>query len=98
MSCSEGGGGAVLQAMQFNCFPIVCESTALRGQQFGLVLKTKRREDLLKELNECLKNIQELPDNILEEMAVNSGAYSRKNHSRKAYSESFKKLLKMIHG
>lgn len=97
LSCSEGGAGAVLQAMQFNCFPIVCESTALRGQEFGIVLKGRRREELLQELNLSLIEIKALPDSVLEEMTITSSEYSRKHHSRHAYTDSFNNLLSLVH-
>ncbi len=97
LSCAEGGGGAVLQAMQFNCFPIVNKSTALRGHEFGILLEADKREDLLNELKKSLDLIRNLTGKKLEQMATASGQYSRKNHSRKAYAVSFKELLSKIH-
>jgi hypothetical protein len=97
VSCAEGGAGAVLQAMQFNCFPIVNKSTALRGEEFGIVLKGNTRRELLEQLIESLDEIRNLPIKYLKEMTEASGEYARKNHSRKAYSDSFKELLKIAH-
>ena len=97
LSCAEGGAGAVLQVMQFNCFPIVNKSTALRGEEYGIVLKGNTRNDLLEQLIESLNEIRNLPIKYLREMTESSGEYSRKNHSRKAYADSFRELLKIAH-
>ncbi|CAN5353006.1 hypothetical protein BH09BAC2_BH09BAC2_15970 [soil metagenome] len=96
LSCSEGGAGAVLQVMQFDCFPIVNEATALCGQEFGILLQGTKREDLLHSLKSGLSEIRNKPVEELEKMALASGEYARKNHSRKSYSESFKKLINTL--
>lgn len=92
-SAAEGGAGAIIQAMQFGCIPVVNDSTALRGQHTGFFLKGETPKELISSIGEVLKNIATIPDQELSEKSAAVRAYANLNHSRAAYSQSFSQLL-----
>lgn len=95
-SAAEGGAGAIIQAMQFGCIPIVNQSTALRAQETGFLLEGDTSLELLVAINKTLNYLSDMSDSALIEKSGIVREYANKNHSRYAYSESFKKLIKVV--
>ena len=92
-SAAEGGAGAIIQAMQFGCIPIVNDSTALRGQDTGFYLKGQTSNELVNSIQEVLKKIATISDQELVEKSAAVRTYANLNHSREVYSQSFRRLL-----
>ncbi|MEO6327868.1 MAG: glycosyltransferase [Ginsengibacter sp.] len=95
-SAAEGGAGAIVQAMQFGCIPIVNDSTALRGQDTGFFLQGKTPLELISSINEVFGTIAGMPDQALCEKSETVRAYANKNHSRDAYSKSFRQFIDLL--
>lgn len=92
-SAAEGGAGAIIQAMQFGCIPIVNKSTALRGEHTGFLLQGTKPRELINDLVDTLKLLENLKEHELQQMSATVRSYAYSNHSKQAYSDSFKKLL-----
>ena len=92
-SAAEGGAGAIIQAMQFGCIPIVNDSTALRGQHTGFLLQGQSPKELISSIRQVLKYIGDMSENELAEKSVAVRSYANANHSRAAYSQSFRQLI-----
>jgi glycosyltransferase involved in cell wall biosynthesis len=92
-SAAEGGAGAVIQAMQFGCIPVVNDSTALRAQHLGFLLQGQTPVQLKSSIQEVLENIADMTEQELCERTAAVRAYANKNHSRDAYSKSFSQLI-----
>ena len=92
-SAAEGGAGAIVQAMQFGCIPIVNDSTALRGQHTGFFLNGQSPKELINSIRQVLKNIGDMSAQELAEKSATVRSYANLNHSRTAYSNSFKQLI-----
>ncbi len=95
-SAAEGGAGSIIQAMQFGCIPIVNDSTCLRGERMGFNLKGQTPFQLMSSIQEVLENIEGMSEQELSEKSDAAREYANKNHSRDAYSESFKQLLQFL--
>ena len=92
-SAAEGGAGAIVQAMQFGCIPIVNDSTALRGQHTGFLLKGQYPKELVGSIRQVLKDISDMSVLELAEKSAAVRSYANVNHSRAAYSQSFRQLI-----
>ena len=92
-SAAEGGAGAIIQAMQFGCIPIVNDGTALRGQHTGFLLQGQSPKELISSIRQVLKYIGDMSENELAEKSVAVRSYANANHSRAAYSQSFRQLI-----
>ena len=92
-SAAEGGAGAVVQAMQFGCIPIVNDSTALRGQHTGFFLNGQSPKELINSIRQVLKNMGDMSAQELAEKSATVRSYANLHHSRTAYSNSFKQLI-----
>jgi glycosyltransferase involved in cell wall biosynthesis len=95
-SAAEGGAGAVVQAMQFGCIPVVNNSTALRGQHTGFHLKGEISLQLISSITEILETIAGMSEKDLYEKSAAVRAYANKNHSKNAYSSSFSQFIDLI--
>ena len=92
-SAAEGGAGAIIQAMQFGCIPIVNDSTALRGQHTGFFLQGQSPKELMRSIRQVLRDIGEMSEKELAEKSVAVRSYANVNHCRAAYSQSFRQLI-----
>jgi hypothetical protein len=95
-SAAEGGAGAIIQAMQFGCIPLVSETTALRAEKMGFLLEGITCLELVTSINKTLKYISGMSDLALSEKSGLVREYANKNHSRSAYSASFKNLIEVL--
>jgi len=95
-SAAEGGAGATIQAMQFGCIPLVNQSTALKGQSIGYCIAGQTPSELISALREMLLKIDDIPNVELLEKSSVVRTYANKNHSKDAYSISFKRLIDCI--
>jgi hypothetical protein len=95
-SAAEGGAGAIIQAMQFGCIPIVNETTALRAQETGFLLEGDTCLELVAAINKTLNYVSSMSDSALSEKSGLVREYANKNHSRYAYSASFTNLIEVV--
>lgn len=91
-SCSEGGGGSVVQCMHAGIIPIVSYESSVDIENFGTVLKNNSIEEIKNEV----KRISKLPAEKLEEMSLSSWKYANEHHTKKTFSEKFEKFLDKI--
>jgi glycosyltransferase involved in cell wall biosynthesis len=95
-SCSEGGGGAVCQALHFGLIPLVTRSNTVRAENLGYILDGNNTLDIIESIISSIQEIMTLSD---QELASKSDAireFALQFHTRKAYSESFENLLNLI--
>jgi hypothetical protein len=95
-SAAEGGAGAIIQAMQFGCIPMVNDTTALRAPETGFLLEGDTFLELVASINKTLNYISGMSDSALFEKSELVREFANKNHSRNAYSASFTNLVKVV--
>lgn len=95
-SAAEGGAGSIIQAMQFGCIPMVNGTTALRAQETGFLLEGDTCLELVAAINKTLNYVSGMSDSALCEKSGLVREYANKNHSRYAYSASFKNLIGVV--
>ncbi len=92
-SCSEGGGGCVINCMHTGLIPIVSyESSVDVSDDYGVILK----ESSVEEIKQSIDNISELDSSQLEEMAKNSWKFVRENHTRENFTKVYKQTIEKI--
>ncbi len=92
-SCSEGGGGCVINCMHTGLIPIVSyESSVDVSDDYGVVLK----ENSVEEIKQTLDNISELNPSQLEQMAKNSWNFVREHHTREQFAQVYRETMTKI--
>jgi glycosyltransferase involved in cell wall biosynthesis len=92
-SCSEGGGGCVINCMHTGLIPIVSyESSVDVSDDYGVILK----ENSVEEIKKSIENISQLDPSILEKMARNSWEFVRENHTREHFTQVYRKTVEKI--
>ncbi len=92
-SCSEGGGGCVINCMHTGLIPIVSyESSVDVSDDYGVILK----ENSVEEIKQTIQNISELSPSRLEQMSRKSWKFVRENHTREKFAQVYKKTIEKI--
>lgn len=91
-SCSEGGGGSVIQCMHAGLIPVVSYESSVDVGDFGIELKTCTTE----EIKSSIKEISSYSIEKLEEMSEGSWNFARKNHTRDTFAEKFHEIIVKI--
>ena len=92
-SCSEGGGGCVINCMHTGLIPIVSyESSVDISDDYGVILK----ENSVEEIKKSIENISQLDPSQLEQMANNSWKFVRENHTREHFAQVYRETIEKI--
>lgn len=91
-SCSEGGSPAVLNCMANGLIPIVTDYASIETKDFGVIIKGFKEEDILEAINFSIS----IESKKLQEMALKSLIYTRKNHNVNIFKSNFKKIIDNI--
>ncbi len=92
-SCSEGGGGCVINCMHTGLIPIVSyESSVDVSDDYGIILK----ENSVAEIKQSIQDISRLNPSQLEQMARNSWKFVRKNHTRERFAQVYQETIEKI--
>jgi len=92
-SCSEGGGGCVINCMHTGLIPIVSyESSVDISDDYGVILK----ENSVEEIKRTIQSISELSASQLEEMTRKSWEFARENHTREKFAQVYRETIEKI--
>jgi glycosyltransferase involved in cell wall biosynthesis len=94
-SCSEGGGGSVINCMHGGLIPILSyESSVDVEEGYGVILK----ESTVGEIKNSVRRLSALSPDTLENMARQSWEYARANHTREKFARTFREVIANIIG
>jgi len=91
-SCSEGGGGSVLDCLHAGLVPIVTREASVDIDDFGSELPAAGVE----EIKEAVTALSETPANELRERAVAAWEHARANHTRKRFAEDYRDIAERL--
>ncbi|MEM9922461.1 MAG: glycosyltransferase [Cyanobacteria bacterium P01_D01_bin.50] len=92
-SCSEGGGGCVINCMHAGLIPVVSyESSVDVSDDCGVIFK----ENSIEEIKQTIQNISQRSPSELEQMAKNSWEFVRENHTREKFARVYRETIEKI--
>ena len=91
-SCSEGGGGSVIQCMHAGLIPIASYESSVDLGSFGVKLKRCRVDDI----KHAIKEVSGYTNERLGRMSRDSWNFARQNHKRETFSKNFKEVIVQI--
>lgn len=92
-SCSEAGGGAVIQCMHAGLIPIVSyESSVDVSTDFGITLQ----QSSIEEIKKAVRDIAERPGEELLRMSRRAWEYAREHHTRQRFAEVYRRVITSI--
>lgn len=92
-SCSEGGGGCVINCMHAGLIPLVSyEASVDVSDDYGVIFK----ECSIEEIKSSIQMISSLPAQKLKQMARNSWEFARANHTRERFAQVYKNTIDTI--
>ncbi|MBF2018333.1 MAG: glycosyltransferase [Rivularia sp. T60_A2020_040] len=92
-TCSEGGGGCVINCMHTGLIPIVSyESSVDVSDDYGVILK----ENTVAQIKQSIQNISKLNPSQLQQMARKSWEFVRKNHTRERFAQVYRETIEKI--
>lgn len=92
-TCSEGGGGCVINCMHTGLIPIVSyESSVDVSDDYGVILK----ENTVEEIKQSIQNISKLNPSQLQQMARTSWQFVRTNHTRDRFAQVYRETIEKI--
>lgn len=89
MSASEGGGGAVVHAMQAGIFPIVSPSTGIDERAPSVVIN----DPTIENIRAAVLDFSKLPGEKIKEMSKNVWSFAREHHTKEAFLKSYKEFI-----
>lgn len=95
-SAAEGGPGSVAQALHWGLIPIVTQSSLVRAENLGYIIKGAKDTEMIDSMVELVKKLVDLPAKELQEKSDGAKEFALKYHTRQAYSESFVDLVNKI--
>jgi glycosyltransferase involved in cell wall biosynthesis len=91
-SCSEGGGGAILQCMSKGLIPVLSQATGIDTKNFGYIFK----RDSIEEAENTILHLEKLPLLTLKEQSVLAIKFIQNNHTLSHYRNSIVQRIKSI--
>ncbi len=88
-SCSEGGGGSVINVMVYGLIPIVSTTASVRIKDFGIEIKELTHESI----KESVIKAANLSQDEIKERSMKCASDTINNHSIEKYSYELKKAL-----
>jgi len=72
--------------------PIVADYASIENKDFGVIIKGFKEDDILEAINFSIS----IESKKLQEMALKSLIYTRKNHNVNIFKSNFKKIIDNI--
>ena len=91
-SCSEGGGGGVINCMHAGIIPLVSYESSVDVEDFGFTLKNCS----VPEIEDTIRKLSDLPSEDLRRMSRAAWEHARANHTRERFGTEYRKILKRI--
>lgn len=91
-SCSEGGGGSVVQCLQAGLIPIVSVESSVDTGDFGVNLPYSTVDTI----KGAVTGISNLPVERLAEMSEKAWKFARDNHTRDTFSKNLMSVVKTL--
>lgn len=91
-SCAEGQCGGVVTAMHAAVIPVISYESGVDTNDFGITLPGCS----LQEVEDAVRQVSELPETRLEEMARSAWEYARRNHTREKFARDFRAVIEGI--
>lgn len=93
-SCSEGGGGSIIQCMHAGLIPIVNYETSVDiNDSYGIMLENCSVDTI----KARIRMVANFPAERLQQMSRKAWEYARAHHTREKFAEEYKKtVLKII--
>jgi glycosyltransferase involved in cell wall biosynthesis len=91
-SCSEGGGGSVIQCMHGGLIPVVSYEASVDVHDFGLLLKSSSIADI----QAAVHTIAGLSVQEFKGRARGAWEYARANHTKERFAEEYRKTIAAI--
>jgi glycosyltransferase involved in cell wall biosynthesis len=91
-SCSEGGGGAVINCMHAGLIPIVTYESSVDVHDFGIMLKNCSVDEIKRSVQE----VSNLPSEELRARARRAWEFARANHTREHFATRYEQIIREI--
>lgn len=91
-SCSEGGGGSVINCVHAGLIPIVSYESSVDVADFGVILKNCS----IDEIKNSLRMLSSLPAEELKLMSRKAWEFARANHTRERFAQEYRKVVDKI--
>ncbi|MEO1374204.1 MAG: glycosyltransferase [Cyanobacteria bacterium J06635_10] len=92
-SCSEGGGGCVINCMHAGLIPVVSyESSVDVRDDCGVIFK----ENSIEEIKRTIQNISQRSASELKQMTRNSWEFVREHHTREKFAQVYRETIEKI--
>jgi tetratricopeptide (TPR) repeat protein len=96
VSAAEGGPGSVAQLLHYGIIPIVGRTSNVRAEHLGYIIDADDDISIIKAIQRAIENIEKCTEEDLLPKCIQIQKFAEKNHTRKAYSESFNNFLNFI--
>ncbi|ARV62815.1 glycosyl transferase family 1 [Nostocales cyanobacterium HT-58-2] len=92
-SCSEGGGGSVINCMHAGLVPIVSYEASVNVEKdYGVILNDNSIEEIKREV----QKISQLSAEKLKQMARKAWEFARENHTKEKFAENYRNTIEKI--
>lgn len=88
-SCSEGGGGSVIECMHAGMIPIVTPESSVNVGDFGIVLE----EASIQAIRDAVIDLSGRSATDLEQQARSSWEYARAHHTRQKFADAYRRFV-----
>ena len=95
-SCSEGGPATVARVLFNGQIPIVTKTSFVRAESLGYLIEGDTYNQLLTATINQVRHVMNLPTADLAQKSEAVRDFAERNHTREAFTESFRSLLKNI--
>jgi len=91
-SCSEGGGGSVIQCIHAGLIPIVSYESSVDVEDFGMILDNCS----IGEIQLSVKRVSEFPVQKLKAMSQKAWEFARVHHTRENFAKEYRAVIENI--
>ncbi|WP_336231513.1 glycosyltransferase [Scytonema sp. PRP1] len=92
-SCSEGGGGSVINCMHAGLIPIVSYEASVNVEKdYGVILK----DSSIQEIKQEVQKISTQSKEQLKQMARRAWEVARENHTKEKFAENYRNTIEKI--
>jgi len=88
-SCSEGGGGSVINCLHAGLIPIISYQSSVDINNFGFLLESCSVSDIKK----AIKHVSNLSLGQLKQKSRETWDFARSHHTREKFAEEYKKFV-----
>ena len=91
-SCSEGGGGSVINCMHAGLIPIVSYESSVDIDDFGIYLNNCSVE----EIKRSVRMVSNQSAEKLKKMSRKAWDFARTNHTRDRFAKEYRKVIEKL--